>query len=159
MQATPGSEEEEELQQEVEDIALLLQFMSTALEAGQSFDLIQGVLALTLQLHGPVIRGHARLLACAEGLKATLQKVRHALPVTRHAGSTHTTSMVSLVVAASANDILVMPCPVPCQAVQVQWPGIYAALPSRRDLLHLLPCEVVSTTDNLLGSCRCGARD
>ncbi|KAK9786275.1 hypothetical protein WJX73_004830 [Symbiochloris irregularis] len=75
LQATPGTDEEEELQQETDDIALLLQFMAAALEAGQSFDLIQGLLALTLQLHGPLIQGQARLLACAEALKATLQQV------------------------------------------------------------------------------------
>ena len=65
----------QQIQKQVHDLVLLLDLMSAGLASGSSFDLLQGVLALALQLHGPTIRKHARLRLHAAALHSALTQV------------------------------------------------------------------------------------
>lgn len=63
------------VRRQLKDLVLLLDLMSATLTAGTNFDLLQGVLALTLQLHGPTLSRHARLRMHAAALRTALDKV------------------------------------------------------------------------------------
>ena len=75
MQATLSADAQDDHRQ-TQDLTLLLEFLRSALKAGRSFDLVQGLLALVLQLHGATIQQNASLLAHACTLQSALQQVR-----------------------------------------------------------------------------------
>lgn len=64
-----------DISHQIHDLQLLLLAISQGLMSGQNFDLLQGLLALTLQLHGPAIRRHKCLQAPAAEVQAMLKRV------------------------------------------------------------------------------------
>ena len=63
------------IREQIDDLVLLLDLMSAGMANGQNFDLLQGVLALALQVHGPTIQRSSRLRIHAGALQSAIKRV------------------------------------------------------------------------------------